>query len=69
MIGHMATNLQKNIPAAAFDVRGGAQYVGLGETKFREKLRNGEIRSRRCGRRHIISRADLDRWLAETETK
>jgi excisionase family DNA binding protein len=48
---------------SAFNVRDGARYVSLGETKFRELLRSGMIVSRRAGRRVIIAKAELDRFL------
>jgi excisionase family DNA binding protein len=41
-----------------------ACYVGLGETRFRELLRSGAIGARRVGRRYVIARAELDRWLS-----
>jgi excisionase family DNA binding protein len=49
--------------ANAFNVRDGARYLGLGETKFRELLRSGMIGCRRAGRRVIIPRSELDRFL------
>jgi excisionase family DNA binding protein len=48
---------------SAFNVRDSARYVGLGETKFRELLRSGMIASRRAGRRVIVARAELDRFI------
>lgn len=53
------------VEAAAFNVADGAAYVGLGETRFRELLRTNEIKSKVWGRRRIIAKAELDRWLSE----
>jgi excisionase family DNA binding protein len=53
---------------AAFNITEAARYVGLGETRFRELLRSGAVSSRRYGRRVIIAKAELDRWLAEPQS-
>jgi excisionase family DNA binding protein len=50
-------------PPAGFDVEDAAAYLGLGATKFRELLRNETIRHRKVGRRLVIARAELDRFL------
>jgi excisionase family DNA binding protein len=47
----------------AFNVRDGAKYVGVGQTLFRQLLRSGAIASRRAGRRVIVAKAELDRFL------
>jgi excisionase family DNA binding protein len=52
---------------AAFNVGGGARYLGVGETRFRALLRSGAIASRKYGRRVIVSKIALDRWLAGTD--
>jgi excisionase family DNA binding protein len=54
-------------PPAAFNVGQAARYVGLGETRFRQLLRSGAVSARRFGRRVIIARAELDRWLSESD--
>lgn len=47
----------------AFNIADAAAYLGLGPTKFRELLRSGEIASRRVGRRVIVAKSTLDRFL------
>jgi excisionase family DNA binding protein len=47
----------------AFNIADAARYIGLGPTKFRELLRAGTIGCRRAGRRVIVARAELDRFL------
>lgn len=66
----MTASLDKHRPSIsgiqapfAFNVAEAARYIGLGETKFRELLRDGTIGFRRAGRRVIIPRAELDRFL------
>lgn len=48
---------------SAFNIRDGAAYLGVGQTLFRQLLRSGTIVSRHAGRRVIISKAALDRYL------
>ena len=48
---------------SAFNVRDGAAYLGVGETLFRQLLRAGTISHRKVGRRVIVSKAALDRFL------
>jgi excisionase family DNA binding protein len=47
----------------AFNIRDGAAYLGVGETLFRQLLRAGTISHRKAGRRVIVSKAALDRFL------
>jgi excisionase family DNA binding protein len=49
---------------AALNVIDAARYVGIGETRFRDLLRSGAIGSRRVGRRYVIAKVELDRWLS-----
>jgi excisionase family DNA binding protein len=48
---------------SAFNIADAARYIGLGETLFRQLLRAGTIRHRKAGRRVIVAKAELDRFL------
>lgn len=39
-------------------------YARIGRDKLTALLQSGEVKSRRIGRRWVISRASLDDWLA-----
>jgi len=58
---------QESFPDAttvgAFNMRDAARYVGLGESRMQDLIKSEEIAVRRFGRRIIIARAELDRWL------
>lgn len=43
--------------------RGAALYLAISLSKLDELLRSGELRSRRVGRRVVIARAELERFL------
>lgn len=63
-------NAQTPTPPNAFNVADAAAYLGVGETLFRQLLRAGTISHRRAGRRIIIARGALDRYLLDAaETK
>lgn len=42
-----------------------AEYLGLCETNILKYLRSGEIPSIRMGRRYLIPKEALDKWLNE----
>jgi excisionase family DNA binding protein len=63
--GVKALDMIGNATRAAFNIAEAARYVGLGETRFRELLRSKAISARRYGRRVIIAKAELDKWLSE----
>lgn len=39
------------------------QITGLGHTKFYEELNSGRLKARKCGRRTLIAKSDLETWL------
>jgi len=57
------TQIVDRAQPSAFNVADAAAYLGVGETLFRQLLRSGAIASRHAGRRVIISKAALDRYL------
>lgn len=50
---------------ACFDQKETAKYLGLGITQTQHYMRNGFIPSIKLGRRYIIPKATLDKWLEE----
>lgn len=47
----------------AYDRRGAAHYLAISLSKIDELLRSGALKSRRVGRRVVIARVELDRFL------
>lgn len=47
----------------AFTVDDGCEYIAIGRTLMYELIRSGEIRVIKIGRRTLITRAELDRFL------
>lgn len=41
----------------------GSAYTGLSQHQIRQMIVRGEIQARKAGRRVLIERAELDRWL------
>ena len=41
------------------------RFLRLGRTRVNEMLRSGEIPSLKIGRRRLVRRRDLERWLDE----
>ena len=46
-----------------FNVRETAKYIGLGITKTQQFIRSGIIPSVKLGRRYVIPKEALDKWL------
>ncbi len=47
----------------AFSVEEAAKAAGLGRTLIFQEIRNGNLIARKIGRRTVILREDLERWL------
>jgi hypothetical protein len=56
-------------PPIAFDLRRGAERVGLGLTKFREEADAGRVRTFRCGRRRMVSEQALRDYVTSLESQ
>ena len=48
----------------AFSISEASEAVGLSKDKIRDEIRSGRLRARKCGRRTILTREDVSRWLA-----
>jgi excisionase family DNA binding protein len=46
------------------DLPEASEAVGLSKDKIRDEIRSGRLRARKCGRRTILTREDVSRWLA-----
>jgi excisionase family DNA binding protein len=53
----------------AYSIPGACKAAGVGRTKLYEALASGALRSRRNGAKHLILRADLERWLEALPTE
>lgn len=53
------------MPALVYTVAEVAQVLGISEWLAYQRIRSGELPSRRIGRRIVVPKAALDRWLAE----
>jgi excisionase family DNA binding protein len=61
--------MNKNIETVCFNTKETAKYTGLGITKTQEYIREGIIPSIKLGRRYIVPKAVLDKWLEEQSLK
>jgi len=52
----------------ALSVREAARLIGIGPTKIYELFASGEIVPRKIGRRSVVLRADLERFLNNLPT-
>lgn len=57
--------MKNNIEKACFNTIETAQYIGLGITKTQEYIRAGVIPSAKLGRRYVVLKSALDKWLEE----
>jgi excisionase family DNA binding protein len=48
----------------ALTVEEATAFVGMGRTYLFREIREGRLVARKAGRRTIITRADLEKWLA-----
>ena len=48
----------------AFSISEASEAVGLSKDKIRDEIRSGRLRARKCGRRTLLTREDVSRWLA-----
>lgn len=56
------------IEKACFNTKETAKYTGLGITKTQEYIRAGVIPSIKLGRRYLVPKAALDKWLEQAGT-
>lgn len=52
----------------AFSIPDAARVLSIGQSLLKEQVRTGKIRGVRIGRRLIIPRAELERFLGEINT-
>ncbi len=57
--------MPENIEKVCFNTKETAKYTGLGITKTQEYIRAGIIPSLKLGRRYIVPKAVLDKWLEQ----
>jgi excisionase family DNA binding protein len=61
---------QLNLPVArGLGVEAGASYLGITVCLLRALITTGEIPFAWGGKRHIVDRVDLDRWLESRKQK
>jgi excisionase family DNA binding protein len=48
----------------ALSVSEAGQLIGIGRTAVFNEIREGRLLAKKCGRRTLILRSDLDTWLA-----
>jgi excisionase family DNA binding protein len=48
----------------ALSVSEAGQLIGIGRTAVFNEIREGRLQAKKCGRRTLILRSDLDTWLA-----
>lgn len=46
-----------------------AEAAGIGRTQLFQLIRSGELKARKCGRRTIILRNELNEWLQSLPTR
>jgi len=39
--------------------------TGIGETNFRRLIKSGRIRAARVGKKYVVPRPEIERWLRE----
>jgi excisionase family DNA binding protein len=57
----------EKIQQMAFNRREAAQYLGIAEKTLDKALQSGEIKFRRIGKAMLISKVELDRFLAGSQ--
>ena len=58
----MAT-MHTHTPKQAFAVKEFLAAYGIGRTKFYEEVKAGRLKTRKVGKRTLITRSDADAWL------
>lgn len=60
-------NRQENFEKGVFNLEEAAAYLRVAPATLAKGLRNGSVRvgAKRIGRRYVIARANLDKWLAD----
>lgn len=56
--------IPKDISREGCNIKQGAAYMGVSPNTFRKLLASGEIYYRKIGRRVVIARSELDRYMA-----
>jgi len=60
--------LESATPNEAYSIKAVCKATGLGRTFIFEAIRRGELSARKCGRRTLILRDDLQAWLKSLPT-
>lgn len=60
-------NHHESIAPAALTTDDAARYIGQGRTTLYRLIKEGRLRSKKIGRKRIILRDDLDKYLSELE--
>lgn len=53
--------------ALAYGIVDAAQIVGVGRTKFYSEIKAGRVRTIQIGRRHLVTRAALEEYVAQLD--
>ncbi len=59
----MLNNNRRDLEKLAYTVSEGSDATGMGETNLRRRIKDGQIRVVRVGRRILIPRDELLAWL------
>lgn len=60
--------LSEGIEHLTYSIDEAAEAAGISRTKLFAEIRDGHIVARKLGRRTLIERTELDRWLAALPT-
>lgn len=52
-----------NLNKAAYALDESAHYLGIGKTKLREEIAAGRLSAKKCGRKVLLLRTDLEAYL------
>lgn len=52
----------RDLQHGAYSIRDAATYLGIGETKLKEEIREKRLEARKFGTRTLILREALDAW-------
>ncbi len=57
----------QNHPALSYSINDFCQAVGIGRSKAYAEIRDGRLKSIKCGKRTLIRRKDAEAWLNSLE--
>lgn len=60
-----STVTTRSINPRSMSVLDASAYIGLSVHQIRQMIVHGELQARKAGRRVLIERAELDRWVDE----